>query len=516
MAKEHEEFIANFLDANEKKAYLGSELKTILKNRYSELTDNNCRRIIKKAVDTNRINSSFPLVFEKNQYAYYSKKSNYDYRLFAEVIKKYKSALHRVIYALERNGGILTFQEVQKISGATSQETAHSVSFDSILKDLKVLNIVNEQEVDGIKFVIQNKSKSVCDDIHTYIQKLENKTLVLKLILNWLVRTNLIDSKQLCYVGEKNKYRGIERNGEVWDAWGFSNTVGIGKSERAFQTMVLVDCLEQNEYQEYDFQGFKQRIDRVIFSTKNQHRKVLPIVIANKFSPAARNLIKENCYLSYSISAILGENAVMTVSEFNAYAKEIEDKIKRKERDIQYQIKESLNTINSTGNRINYGNLVGKLFEYLMFPVLQEIYGKNAIITHSYKGKVSGKEFECDYLIETKDENIIVELKGYKRDNVILKGEFNSKTGKYAKNSILWFLDHNFKLCSEVLGRRKMNKFCYITTADIAADAKTVLISKKKNKPLKLACYYTYDTLIELLNQYNLKEEKEIIQQFFV
>ena len=27
MAKEHEEFIANFLDANEKKAYLGSELK---------------------------------------------------------------------------------------------------------------------------------------------------------------------------------------------------------------------------------------------------------------------------------------------------------------------------------------------------------------------------------------------------------------------------------------------------------------------------------------------------------
>lgn len=109
-----------------------------------------------------------------------------------------------------------------------------------------------------------------------------------------------------------------------------------------------------------------------------------------------------------------------------------------------------------------------------------------------------------------------MELKGYKRDNVILKGEFNSKTGKYAKNSILWFLDHNFKLCSEVLGRRKMNKFCYITTADIAADAKTVLISKKKNKPLKLACYYTYDTLIELLNQYNLKEEKEIIQQFFV
>ena len=55
MAKEHEEFIANFLDANEKKAYLGSELKTILKNRYSELTDNNCRRIIKKARQINTV-----------------------------------------------------------------------------------------------------------------------------------------------------------------------------------------------------------------------------------------------------------------------------------------------------------------------------------------------------------------------------------------------------------------------------------------------------------------------------
>lgn len=64
---------------------------------------------------------------------------------------------------------------------------------------------------------------------------------------------------------------------------------------------------------------------------------MLPIVIANKFSPAARNLIKENCYLSYSISAILGENAVMTVSEFNTYAKEIEDKIKG--RSVIYNIK---------------------------------------------------------------------------------------------------------------------------------------------------------------------------------
>lgn len=107
-----------------------------------------------------------------------------------------------------------------------------------------------------------------------------------------------------------------------------------------------------------------------------------------------------------------------------------------------------------------------------MFPVLQEVYGKNAIIPHGYKGKVSGKEFECDYLIETKDENIIVELKRYKKDNMIIKGEFNSKTGKYAKNSILWFLDHNFKPCSEMLCRMKMNKFCYITTADIAEDAK--------------------------------------------
>lgn len=71
-------------------------------------------------------------MFEKDQYAYYSKKSNYDYRLFAEVIRKYKSALHRVICALERNGGILTFKEVQKISGATSQKTAHSISVDSM------------------------------------------------------------------------------------------------------------------------------------------------------------------------------------------------------------------------------------------------------------------------------------------------------------------------------------------------------------------------------------------------
>lgn len=516
MAKEHEFFIENFLNMDSTKAYMGSELKAILQKKYPLLTDNNCRKIIHDTVKNKRCNSSYPLVFEKNQYAYFSVKSVFDYKLFAENIKKYKLPLHRVIYALERNKGILAVEEAQKISGATLQENTHNISFESIIKDLVLLEMATYENHNGIEYLIQNKTEKTWEDIRLYEEDLENRSLLLSLIMNWLKQTNIIDEKQLCYVGRANQYEGIKRNNEIWDAWGFSNAAGVTVDGKKYDTMVMIDYLPQHEYQGYDFLGFKERIDRVVFSTKVSKRKVLPIILSSRISPVAKLRAKENEYLYFNILSILGENSLDVVKTFNSSVDEIERNVQEKNYNFQDKISNSLRAINKTGHDGNYGYLKGVLFEYLMLPVLQKIYGQNAIITHGYKGKIEGKEFECDYLIETETENIIVELKGYKKGGLILKGAYDKTLNSYPKNTVMWFLDHTFCLCDKQLGHRKNNKICYITTADLDTDAKNELVARKKNKPEKMECFYTYKSLLDLLSEFECKDEKKIINVFYV
>lgn len=515
MAKIHEIYIQNYLNEHKCKSFIGSELIDILLQKYPNLTTTNCRRIINNAVSHNRISSSKPITFSNKQYAYFSTDSQAGYGVLSNSIKKHKQSLHRVIFALERNDGILTYLDAQKISGATLATTSHSISFESIINELKLLQIADVHTIHNTKFIAQNKNGVDFSKLENSHFDLKNTNLLLFLSLNCLINCNLIDSKQLCYMGESNNYNGIERNNELWDAWGFSNATGLKSNNKEFQTMILIDFSPNHTYEEYDFIGFKERIDRTIYSTTGEHRKVLPIVFSYNISPCASTLIKRYGYLYFNISSLLGDNSLNIARNYTQNIASIEEKIFFKDSDFGIEISNSLMDIRESGNETNYGNLKGKLFEYLMYPVIQKIYGENSIITHSYSGSINGKKFECDYLVESIDENIIIELKGYKKGNIILKGSFDQETKKYTSNSILWFLNQTFALCSQMLGKRRPNKLCYITTADLDDSAKAELKSRKKNKPAKLECFYNHDTLIKLLEEYGMKEEIQVIKQFY-
>ena len=109
MAKTHELYIQNYLNEHKSESFISTELIDILLQQYPTLTPNNCRRIINNALCHNIISSSSPITFSNNQHAYFSTESPSGYEVLANSIKKYKQALHRVIFALERNSGILTY-----------------------------------------------------------------------------------------------------------------------------------------------------------------------------------------------------------------------------------------------------------------------------------------------------------------------------------------------------------------------------------------------------------------------
>jgi hypothetical protein len=515
MAIIHEEFIKSYFEKNPNEVLIASDIYEILKKSFP-ITDENCRKVLSNCALRGYIRNSNPIYFGNKQYAYFSPNQKKEYKVLKECICEHKKYLHRVIFALERNGGILSMLEAIKISGATINKNSHSININTILNELDALGIAEVMEYQGTHYICMMKNGSPIPLDEQSLDNLKVKNTLLVLVLDWLKRCNLVDGAKLCFMGPGNYYNGIVRNTENWDAFGFSNAIGIGNIKKEYQTIVLMDFNYQYRYEEYDFIGFQERVNRTVFSVKNENRKVLPIVIVNDISSTALALIKKNQYLIFKISDILGVSFVNVANSFIRNIDTLNKKITEKEEGFASNICETLEEIKKSGNEDNYGNMKGTLFEYLMYPVINKIYSSGALINHSYERNYENQHFECDYLIETADENIIIELKGYKKGNIIRLGNFDVNTNLPERDTVKWFLQRTFELCKKCIGGNKEFKFCYITTADFEETAKTLMMERKKNRPKGVECFYNGTKLIELLNQYNMENEIKVINQYYM
>lgn len=517
MAKEHEKYLVSFLDRNKAKSYIGSELSKILISKFNELSEENARKVISNCYKKKLILSTKPITFQNNQYAYFSSNAVINYFLFKHNIEQYKPHLFRVIFALKRKSGIISLNEFCNISGVSLNGSDHDVSFDRLINDLNGLDIAELFEINDLKCICFKNKELLQERANALPSELKDKNLLLSVCATWLTRSNIVDSKQFCFLGKPNNYEGINRNNIYWDAFGFTNTIGLGGTQKDYQTIAVIDFQHAVKYEEYDFEGFKKRVERLIFSVKHEKRKVLPIIVALDFSPAAMSLIKKNNYMCFNISTILGKNALSISRHYRESIEDLDDKISKKDfSQMTNNISSMCNFIRANGNEVNYGNLKGTLFEYLMYPILSRIFNKQGDrITHNFKRKVSGEEFECDYRIETVDENIFIELKGYEKNYVIPMGNYDKNKGDIDHQSIKWFLTHTYELAKQCVGIERECKFCYITTAQIEDIAKEKMTQRKKDKPNLLQHFYEHDSLIQLLRDYRFENEIKVIEQFY-
>lgn len=517
MSSKHNEYLIGYLEKHEETAFLGSDLLKVLLSQFSELNDSSGRKVISQCKKRGLIKSSEPVKFSNNQYAYSSIRSTQGYSLYKKVIKLYKPQLFRIVYALNRNNHILSLNDFYRISGVTTNPDEHTVSSEQLLEDLERLNIARKSETDGIEYLYFINNNPPSNSIKTLKEELKDKNFLLSCCTQWLEKSNIISRYSTCYLGESNQYSGINRNNMFWDSFGYTNTVGLGSSQRDNQTIVIIDFSPKHQYQEYDFKGFKDRVDHLVFSVKHEKRKVMPIVIADSFSPTAITRIRDNNYMLFSVDSVLGKKALQVSQKYRETVNTIEQRIAQKEYSSIIDDVSNLYTYLSDGvNEVNFGNLKGILFEYLMYPVLTHIFCKKGDrITHHYEKSLNNFKFEFDYFIETETEDIFIELKGYKKNSVIQLGKKDSETHIPEKNSILWFLKQ-YDLAKEYIGKRpnRKAKFCYITTCSIHEDGKKTLEKRNKECPDSLASYYEYDSLMQLLEKHG-KKEKQIVTQFY-
>lgn len=517
MSKVHVRFLVSYLNEHKNVAFLGSDLLKKLISYYPELSEANGRKIISNCKAKGLIDSSEPVSFDNNQYAYFAVGSEKNYQLYKELIKKYKQQLFRVIYALRRNKNILSINDFYRISGVSSEPNSHSVTANRLLQDLELLNIAEKKETNGIEYIHFINFEPSVDMVERLTDDLVDKNFLISCCVQWLIKCNIVSEKNVCYIGSDNQFSGIERNHMFWDSIGFTNTIGIGGKEKEFQTMVVIDFLANYKYEEYDFQGFQSRVDHLIFSVRKAKRKVLPIVIVNSISPAAKALLREKHYMFFSLDSLFGKNAIQVAKEYRQTINAIEHHIEIKNySQIVDEVAGLYSYVSNNANEVNLGNIKGALFEYLMFPVLERVFNKKGDrIIHSFKGSVSNKKYEFDYRIETETENIFIELKGYKNSNIIPLGKKKANHTP-EKNSILWSLKQ-YEIAKKQFSQtnERKTKFCFITTCKIEEQAKEALSKRKKDKSEYLEIFYDYESLLSLLRSINSRNEIHVIKQFF-
>lgn len=494
---EKEKYIIEYLKIN-KKFVISSELIEALEKKFPDITNANARKIISNLSKKKEISSSSPITFSNNNYAYAYKNKKANYNNLKELVKKHKKKLYRAICLIKRQKGLITYSEFAKVTGGVTSESEKNVEIVDIIKELKYFEIASVQVYKGITFIIGQNNIDV--ELEEKILELQKENKILINLINWLKDVNIINIQDLVtFKGEKNNFKGIENGNIIWDAFFFTNTVGIENRNTKTKTVGIIDFSFKSTYDVIDVEGLRDRLNIFINSTKETKRKVFPIIFFDKITNAARKIIKENNYMCVDIKKILGDNYDRIISRYI----EVENK---KEIDIM-EIDKICNLI---GSNANYGNMKGNLFEYMMGEVFRKIYTESGTnFEHSIM--VNGKEI--DYRIETKNENIFIELKAYRKDVEINLGE------QKEKNTINWSYKTSFKAFQDNFkgDKNRKCKFCYITTAKFEKKALDTLekFNSGKCRAEKLECYYDRNKLCNLLKEYKCKKEIKIIENYY-
>ncbi|MCY2685867.1 hypothetical protein [Salinimicrobium sp. TH3] len=515
-----EQFLQEIL--SKKKVLVGSELSEKLKEKFNVRPDN-ARKIIQRACEKKLINSSQPMSFGKGQFAYSLGPTKLTKEKIKIISKIHRPPLFRLLAGLEVNDGILSYYEALKITASPLEKSSTKVDTLEDLIDLlqKAEILQMKSDINSVKYLIFNSREENESIIEKHFAKMLVDTAMIKDILAWFIKSNLIDNQNIIYRNRNNPFKGAKHNNLIWDAFAYTKTTGLNprSAESGFekQTLVAFDILINRDYEEFDLDGFVSRIQINLNSVKEGKRKILPIIIYKKCSNKVENKIKKLGFLSYDLGSIYGSNILKILENLSkiSFDKEV----------IEYQnfdqiIEDTLATIHDSGQEEQLKAIKGTLFEVMMYQVLRNKYPSSEIQSNYYyrrgKGQVT-EGYEYDYVIRSSNpkEIVIVELKGYKANYEIPLGD--SKT----KGSISWFFRKTLPFIKEKfqndISEGYQFRGCYITTGGYSKDALDSLkkLNESKLKPKDLEIFYDRKELLNLMETKNFHQLKKIIEKFY-
>ncbi|MEP3209543.1 MAG: hypothetical protein ABJN95_10160 [Maribacter sp.] len=519
-------FLSDYLEKNLFET--GINLNQKLVENFNVSIDN-ARQIVKRAVSRKAIKSSAPYTFGKKQYIYIFNGFDLDKSSIKSISKKNRPPIFRLLEMMDLNGGIISYYEALKITASPLEESSTKVSsLDDILNLLYKLEMVyTTKDLNNVVYILykesQNLSKVSKNSLmSTHYSKMVMDCSVLPDILRWLGKTNLIINSNVIYRNRKSPAIGAKHNNLVWDAFAYTKTTGINpilgsKADNIEkQTLVVLDVVLAMEYSQTHLDAFYNRIQINRKSVLYSDRKIMPIVIYRSASDLIKNKIRRLGLLSFEVSDIFGKR----IYDILKKTQELSNIFKSSDK-VDVTIEKLLNSINSAGQEDALKELRGTLFEFLMYPLLSNMYPVATIqrgrIISRLNNNGDKEAYEYDYIINSSNppEIIVVELKGYHSKATIPLGDDKTKA------SLNWFfrrtLPFAVKEFKNEIGQGKIAKGVFITSANFWSDGKEFLkqLDKGTYKSVVMNTGYERDTLIALLKERGFMNEIRIIEKFY-
>lgn len=512
----YDEYILNTM--NVLKFQTGMDLTKNIEKKFS-IPSSHARKIIQRAVEKNIIESSSPITFGKGQFAYFPKGKYLSKEMILKITKEHRPPLYRLISIMDLNGGIISYYEGLKISGSPLTDDTKTDTLDKIISELEQLQLVSiySDSMSNKYLVHPSLSEKVETIAAAHYSKMKVDSMFILDILRSLTSFNIISKTQALYRNKTTPSIGVTHNNFIWDSIAYTKTTGIntGKASTSTtadkQTLVVMDIVINRPYSDHDLQGFYSRIQSVLNSVKNGKRKILPIIIYGNVEDETYNRIHKLGFLTFDLGAVYGSKILSIVQnlkelQFNQISKD-------ESFNMDETIEKSLAIIKESGQDINLGNIKGDLFESLIYSAMQTIFS-NAHIQPGHILKHEKKSYEYDFIVNTTNEIIIIEVKGYNSSIKINIGD-NER-----KNTIKWFFENTYPIAKNILktnyGQPKITG-CYITSAGFYDNGIEYLnkLNEGKIKPTKLDTWYDRAKLFDLLQENGLTKTKNIIERYY-
>lgn len=524
-----EQYLVDLL-ADGNKILFGDELKDDLVKHFRK-SDAAARKAVERAADKGLIQSSAPVSFGRKTLAYYAigKKLSYDDLL--GITREKKPPMHRLLAAIKKNSGILSYYESLKISGSPIITTTSKITaLDDLIADLKFFELVTiRKDKNNVKYLVDNTIEEVMIEnvMARHYSLMIVDSIFLYDVINSLKKLNLIDNDKVIYRSRKSPSLGGRHNNFVWDAFAYTKTTGIntfhslGKGVYKQMALVVLDVVVGRNYEAFDLDGFISRI-RVLKNNTKTERKILPVIVYKDIGKETLNRARAFGVITYSMSTFFGSSIFEIINNISA-VKENEYMLQGLVIDPVQVISESLETINRTGNEINLQNVIGDFFQSLMFQLFNHLYPGCSILQASKLPAMDvdtneKKDYEYDFTIisPSRKEVIIIEVKGYNSKSIIRKGDYDTP------NTLQWFFGRTFPSAKKhyAVGYTKnyQIKSAFVTTAKYDAEGQAFLTSMDagKQKPFDMDVGYDGTKLLQFISSQGLDLLKSTLERYFI
>jgi|GEM_PF-1571143 len=500
------------------------DVNQILIDKFN-ITSENSRKILSRAVLKNVIKSSKPFTFGNGQFIYYYNTYLLNIEDIKIIVEKSRPPVFRLLELLQLNGGVVSYYEALKITSSPNElSSTKVVLLDDIIKLLNRLDLAYEKRDDNNNsFIILKEFKQVLDSPqekilmrHHYLKMITDCNLIPD-IMSWLVNSNIIDNTSFIYRNKSNPGFGVIHNNLFWDAFGYTKSTGINKilgskaDSIEKQTLVVLDVVLASTYTSIHLDAFLDRIQININSVKSEKRKILPIIIFRDCNTEVFFTMRKNGIISFNISAIFGAKIYEILKRTSQLPLLLKD-----EENLDQLIESILKTINISGQDGALKDLRGTLFEYLMYPYLNFLYPK-ASFEQNRILKIGDRKHEFDYIITSSNppEIVFVELKGLRDGTFISLGDNKTKA------TLKWFFLKSMSLAKDFYKNLNPSnlkfKAIFITTAGYWENTEN-FIEEMNNSSFRSVNSKTIIGRVELLEnlqEKGFKNEARMIEKYY-